>query len=437
MTTATDPLASALQMQAAIHPTGTPTDDELEIINRNHAVGVLGKGDVYVFRMEVSNDLEDKHHTSMDPATTLPNYVADFREGRSIQNSHNTDELPLGRSFDAWLERRSDPDRTAAVLKGYVRCGITLGRVSSDDLIRGIDAGVVKDGSVHFDDRARHVCSICGGDMYERESTCAHLPGFVYGGRRAKALIVDGHAVEASLVFDGSTPKAMVDKAARMVAAGDLDARQVALVERRYRVRFNAPNTQEDYEMNRNRTGDGEARALARAIVQRQDMASAVQLALDHMAAGRAGHEDLLDHLNTGIPGVMLPYGRADGSAQSIPLDVVRRFIDTALVKLQGPRESYENAERTLQNELALNMGSEGGLKSGLPDKLATIEDLGQGTSQLGDFHSLGLSGSVVEGAIASGGMGRAKKERRHHLYGEGPEVFYARPFTRDEGDAA
>lgn len=232
-------------MQAAVRAHGEPTPDELELINRAHAAKPLGPQDVYVFRMEISNDLPDSYWTRMDPETTLRNYVDDFRDGRAIQSNHKTTELPLGRSFDADLEQRgqegnrADPKRTAAVLKAYIPRGVNLNGIPNDDLIRGIESGVIKDGSVHFDNDARYVCDVCGGDMFERGSRCIHLPGMrTEDGGRVSARIVNGHAIEASLVFDGSTPRAMIDKAQRMAAAGQLSGRDVAVLEKLYRARI-------------------------------------------------------------------------------------------------------------------------------------------------------------------------------------------------------
>jgi len=238
-----DAVDIAYQMQRALKPLGEPSDDDLQIIN-SRALKPLTKNDVFVVQTETSNSLRDSYFTTMDPETTLPNFVDDFKEGRSLMNSHRTEELPLGTSFDAALEQRgregdsNDPARTAAVVKSYILRGININGVPTDDLVRAIEAGVVRDVSVHFDDEAEYRCTICGGDMYERESSCIHMPGLTYGGKRAEALIVDGHALEHSLCFDGATPRAMIDKAQRMAAAGQLDAKQVARLERLYRTRI-------------------------------------------------------------------------------------------------------------------------------------------------------------------------------------------------------
>lgn len=382
---------------------GRPTDDELALINRQAQVP-LAKGDVYVFGMEISNDLEDSYHTRMDPATTLPNYVQDFREGRSIQNSHKVEELPLARSFDASLEQRGkrgdpkDPARQAVVLKGYIPRGINLNGVASDDLIRGIETGVVRDGSVHFDDGARYVCDICGADMYERESSCPHLPGLTYGGKRAGATIVDGHALEASLVYDGSTPMAMIDKARRMAAAGLLEARQVDRLERILRTRINTPRVKEE-DMS-----TATENTLLRIALRRGSSldnldpgtASAVQDQLQKLVASHAQHGSTLQTLG-GIIGTGIGvYRSRAGGGPFAPVPTVPTGKDVPPVAQVNPilKAVHENlvAEHNAHGEALktllslVGVGPDFGLQTGTPDRPASIDDLNP-KSPLSDFH--------------------------------------------------
>jgi len=385
-------------------PHGEPTDDELALINEQ-AQAPLSKSDAFVFRMEISNDLEDSYHTRMDPDTTLRNYVDDFREGRSIQNSHRTEELPLARTFDAALERRGregdpkDPQRTAVVIKGYVPRGINLNGVASDDLIRGIETGVVRDGSVHFDDGARYVCGICGGDMYARESSCAHLPGLTYGGKRAGATIVGGHALEGSLVYDGSTPMAMIEKAQRMASHGLLDANQVARFEQLYRTRINSSHAQEETTMSTEDT-------LLRIAVDRRrgspldnldpDTASAVQDQLQKLVASHAQHGSTLQTLGGIIgTGIGVYRGRA-GAGPFAPVPTVPTGKDVPPVAQVNPilKAVHENlvAEHDAHGEALktllslVGVGPDFGLQTGTPDRPASINDMDP-KSPLTDFH--------------------------------------------------
>jgi hypothetical protein len=398
-------LTDTAQTQDATRPHGEPTDDELALINRQAQVP-LNRGDVYVFRMEISNDLRDSYHTRMDPETTLPNYVEDFREGRSIQNSHKVEELPLARSFDASLEQRGrdgdprDPARTSAVLKGYIPRGVNLNGVASDDLIRGIETGVVRDGSVHFDDGARYVCDICGGDMYERESSCAHLPGLTYGGKRAGATIVDGHALEASLVYDGSTPMAMIEKAQRMASHGLLDANQVARFEQLYRTRINPSHAQEETTMS---TED----ALLRIAVHRRrgspldsldpDTSSAVQDQLQKLVASHSQHGSTLQTLGgiigtgigvyrsrAGAAGPFAPIPTVPTGKDVPPVSQVNPILAAVHANLVAEHAAHGEALKTLLS--LVGVGPDFGLQTGTPDRPASIDDMNP-SSPLEAFH--------------------------------------------------
>lgn len=223
-------------------PIGRPTDRDLDLINRQ-AIEPLGADEVFVFRNEISSDLLDSYFTRMDPDTTLPNFMHDFREGRSLQNSHNFRELPLGRSYDADLTRESDPERTSVRVSTYILRGVATTGISVDDVIRQIRAGIVKDMSVRFTG-GEFICSICGLDMW-RDWDCPHWPGQEYTvgeeGKRTElctARIVNAHASEHSLVFDGATPMAMILKGQDLVERGVLSGRALQRFQQIYRCRM-------------------------------------------------------------------------------------------------------------------------------------------------------------------------------------------------------
>lgn len=396
--------------QVSVRANGVPTDDELARINELHALVAQTKDSVFVFRMEISNDLLDSMSTRMDPETTLRNYRDDFREGRSIQNSHKVEELPLARSFDAALERRGravdpqDPERTAVMIKVYVPRGINLNGVASDELIRGIEAGIVKDGSVHFDDSARYVCSVCGGDQFERGSACTHMPGLTYNGKRAEALIVDGHAIEGSLVYDGSTPMAMIQKAERMAAAGALDARQVERLERLYRTRIRPRNTSHQEEPMKSKElsdaftagrqlGIRLARAASGLDSLDADTASQVQAELDKLAAIQDSHGQTLQLLG-GVIGTGIGVYRMTGPEGLPDISQVSPVLQEIHASLVSQHDAYGEAIKSLQTALTtgglpkspLGMGAETGKKYGLPDTPATLNDMND-ASNLSDFH--------------------------------------------------
>jgi len=406
-------LANAADVaQPRIEVSGRPTDEELQLINQ-HANAPQTKDSVFVFQMEISNDLLDSFGTRMDPDTTLKNYADDFREGLSIQNSHNTDELPLARSFWADLERRGsagdprDPERTAVVAKVYIPRGINVTGVATDDLIRAIEAGVVRDASVHFDDSATYQCSICGGDMYERESSCVHVLGATYNGKRAQALIVDAHAVEGSLVYDASTPMAMIQKAERMAAAGKLDARQVDRLERLYRTRIRprrASHHEETQMTTSLRLSEREhillaqLRAKARAADALTsldpDTASAVQEQLDQLAATHEEHGNTLQLLGGVIGKGMGLAGRRRGpfapnptipsGADTPDVSKIHPVLDKVHEDLVSQHDAYGEAIKSLRS--LFGMGAEFGPEYGLPKKPASINDMNP-NAPLSDFH--------------------------------------------------
>lgn len=253
------------QVKASVRPIGEPTDDDLTAINNKHARTALAREQVYVFESEISNDLTDSFHTRMHPETTQQNYARDFKEGRALLANHETktglQALPLGRSFDGKVVKRGkqgdpqDPARTATVIRTYIPRGVRLANgQSTDDLIRGIDTGIYSDVSVHFAD-GQYECSVCGRDML-RSRDCTHLPGMEYRGEggipvRAHAVIKNARAVEHSLVFEGSTPMAMVNKAQDLASRGLLTARVARAFEKMYgfRVRDDASLIDEELEL--------------------------------------------------------------------------------------------------------------------------------------------------------------------------------------------
>lgn len=242
---------------ATVSPVGEPSDDDLALINLQ-ARKPLTKEQVYVFRMEISNDLTDSYFTVMDPKTSLANYAEDFKEGRSLLNAHDSYALPVGRSFNGELATRgekgntNEPLRTAVITSTYIQRGLSLDsmRATNNDIIAGIDGGTVRDGSIRFGDGA-YICSECGRDMYEDmfnwddPDACMHWPGMSYGEgddkHVATALIKDARASEHSLVFDGATPRAMIERATAAASRGKIAEQVVRRLESLYACRIVRP----------------------------------------------------------------------------------------------------------------------------------------------------------------------------------------------------
>jgi hypothetical protein len=225
----------------------------VEIINKHHARKPLTAEQIYVFPMTLSNQRVDSHRTRMH-VTTLKNYERDFTAGRALMNSHRTGgwvgsaELPIGRTFAATVQGESLPDTARYETPGgmslevwaYIQRDLKITDVGTDDLIRGIDGGTINDVSVgfRFNDGGMYKCSMCGYNLFDFEN-CPHMLGVDYGeAGRAYAWIVNGTGIEGSLVYKGSTPDALIAKAARLVEDGRLERRDALMLEHEWGVRF-------------------------------------------------------------------------------------------------------------------------------------------------------------------------------------------------------
>ena len=187
----------------------------LDTINRDHALAPLAAEDVAVFRALASSQAVDSYHTRM-AESTLRNFAAEAERGVPILNNHRTGsraELPVGRVFMATLSGLPLPANAAYEATGglsltvdfYVQRGLRVTDIATDDLIRAIEGGVIKDVSVGFSLGSLR-CAICGLDMF----ACPHEPGQTYAEGRAFAWIEDATLREVSLVWKGATEGAAI-----------------------------------------------------------------------------------------------------------------------------------------------------------------------------------------------------------------------------------
>jgi hypothetical protein len=220
---------------------GTPTAADLRLINalarRN-----LAADEVYVFDAAPSNNQLDAYYTRMAPST-LKNFARDAKAGVPIMNSHRTGgwfselELPVGRSFRGSVDKHGELQTFHS--SAYMVRGITISDVANDDLIAAIDAGTIFDVSIGFRG-GWYKCGICKRDMF-RDPDCDHYPGYPVDGdtdKRAWAWIEDASLGEWSLVYDGATPGAMIEKAQRMLADGRFSPGDIDELEGRLGVRI-------------------------------------------------------------------------------------------------------------------------------------------------------------------------------------------------------
>lgn len=223
---------------------------ELELIN-NIARADIKKSDLYLFPVWASNDLPDSYFTRMDPATTLPNYVTDFKDGRGLMLSHAesmlggspAEKMPLGSSFNASLTTR--PDKAGRWVEAwlYILRDITVGDLNTNDAIRMIEAGIWKRVSIGFSiqpmdgrPQGRYICEVCNNNLLSGD--CEHLPGFEYDGQVCVARVEGGGLREVSLVYMNAAQGTVVQKARMLADAGRLKEKDILALEMSYGVRF-------------------------------------------------------------------------------------------------------------------------------------------------------------------------------------------------------
>ena len=236
---------------------GGPTSDELMAlaVARAGDEHFLRENPPYFWRAEISNSRVDAYFTVMQDST-LKNFARDAAAGVPFQNSHNVRTLPFGASLTGRFHngRGDTPARVEADF--YTIPGLRTNEVSTDDLIRGQRAGVLRDVSVGFTG-GQTICSICNRDMNsfwdylfgdaEREDVCLHFPGETYPvkdaagkptGEKALCLgqIENAGLVEVSQVYRGATPGAAIQKARAFADAGKLPPELARSLEQHYRI---------------------------------------------------------------------------------------------------------------------------------------------------------------------------------------------------------
>lgn len=194
----------------------------------------------FFFSAEISNTRLDSHYTRMG-VSSLKNYAEDAQAGVSFLHSHNREEI-LGRSISGKFVGGQGNGVSRVIADFYTIPGLQLGSVSSDQLIRGIDSGILADVSIGFHG-GEWICGICGRDLM-RDWDCYHIPGYmaeVEGDGQVKeeictADVENARLSETSDVFDGSTPGAAIIKAQQEAEAGRITPEAKRIIETRYRI---------------------------------------------------------------------------------------------------------------------------------------------------------------------------------------------------------
>ena len=218
--------------------------------------------DIYAFRTIPSSDGLDFYFTRQDPDSSLKNFVRNLKAGQSLLGSHNINTFAYGLSYDAALEdadkdaayyeatfysKHAKPDLATSKIvtsKSYMIRGTELNGQKTDDLIRGMDAGIIRKISISFS-VGQYKCGIDGRDMLAGwgeqqtpivpENGCRHFPGVEYkSDGLAWAWMRDGDLLEQSLVYKNASPSAMlIRKAETMAQRGLFSPNDLVHVEER------------------------------------------------------------------------------------------------------------------------------------------------------------------------------------------------------------
>lgn len=184
--------------------------------------------DKYWIRITASNDRLDRHHSIMDPKTTLKNFEKDAKAklGVTLKDHHgfySSRSFGYGRSTDAILTDKNDLLIDFFILKGMDYEGKQF--KSSEQLIRAIEHDLVNQVSIGFYD-AREVCNLCNLPIRkysywdwepEREGQCTHKMGKQYDDKNGKKqtatyTVYDARLREVSLVEFGSNRNTSIEK---------------------------------------------------------------------------------------------------------------------------------------------------------------------------------------------------------------------------------
>ena len=219
-----------VQMPARLVSDTDLTDDDLAKINR-HALKPLTRDEVFAFDGICSSDALDSYFTRMDPHSTLRNFAEDLITGTALLDGHDTDKTPYGRSFDSEIIEK---DGTTLVRgRWYIVRGLTLNGANTDDTIKAIESGVIRDMSVGFGGNGLwYKCSADGRDIWDTP----YYPGDVdEDGNTVFFWIVDARLREVSTVYKGACPDAYIEKAR---ADSEIQYEKIKQLENRYQVRI-------------------------------------------------------------------------------------------------------------------------------------------------------------------------------------------------------
>lgn len=202
-----------------------PTREQLDKINR-FSLTPLTEDDCYVFPNLMIDNLPTSYYSIIQDSL-LRKFSVDVKKGVGLLLSHNSNKLPVGKSFDSSLVEEYNEELNEYVKTLYGDFYIALGRntesgMTTDDIVKGIDSGTISDTSIGFSAKSWE-CSICGNDIRDHWS-CSHYPGRKYvkeaegdnGEDTVETCYVlvggdgEGELLENSLVYAGACDRASI-----------------------------------------------------------------------------------------------------------------------------------------------------------------------------------------------------------------------------------
>ena len=190
--------------------------------------------ELYWLRILASNDKLDKHHSIMDPKTTLKNFEEDAKSelGVVLNDHHPYRSFGYGRSRDAKLTANNELFIDFAIPKDFEYDDPSCRFRTSEKLIRSIDLGLVNQVSVEFYG-AREICNITQlpirnsyywdwdwADEGSPKEKSPYKMGKVYevDGKKVRATytVYDAHLKGVSLVEFGSNRNTAIEKKREM-----------------------------------------------------------------------------------------------------------------------------------------------------------------------------------------------------------------------------
>ena len=188
--------------------------------------------ELYWLRILASNAEVDKHHSIMDPETTLKNFEADAKAelGVVLDDHHPYRSFGYGRSRNAVLTKKNELFIDFAIPKDFEYDDPACRFKTSEKLMRAIELGLVNQASVEFYG-AREICNISQLPIrnhyywdwdYEGspKEKSPYKMGKIYeiDGKKVRATytVYDAHLKGVSLVEFGSNRNTAIEKKREM-----------------------------------------------------------------------------------------------------------------------------------------------------------------------------------------------------------------------------